>query len=248
MVLGVRFDDHNRFGTETTYRIAPAVLLKSGTKIKATYGTGFKAPSLYQLYAPASDWGPIGNENLKPEKSKSWDVGIEQYLFADRLILSFTYFRSEFESLILYDSMQGYININEAETKGYEVFMSVHPVNMLTFHGSYTYTDAEDKDTGEQLLRRPKHKANLTLNLRLFKKANVNLNLIHVGKRYDVFPYPTRTEADAYTLFNLVASYRITRNIEIFGRIDNLFDEEYEVVLGYGTAGRSAYVGVRVGY
>jgi vitamin B12 transporter len=248
MVLGVRFDDYSRFGTETTYRIAPAVLLKSGTKIKATYGTGFKAPSLYQLYAPATDWGPMGNENLEPEKSKSWDVGIEQYLFADRLTLSFTYFCSDFESLILYDSALGYININEAETKGYEVFMSAHPVSKLTFHGSYTYTDAKDKETGEQLLRRPKHKANLSFNLRLFKKANVNLNLIHVGKRIDLFPYPTRTEADAYTLFNLAASYRLTRNIEIFGRIDNLFDEEYEVVLGYGTAGRSAYIGFKASY
>jgi vitamin B12 transporter len=248
MTLGVRFDDHNRFGTETTYRAAPAVLLKSGTKIKATYGTGFKAPSLYQLFAPASDWGPLGNENLEPEKSKGWDVGIEQYLFADRLTLSVTYFRNDFEDLILYDWMLGYINVNKAETKGYEVFMSARPVNGFTIQGSYTYTDAIDKETGEQLLRRPKHKANLGFNLRPFKKVNVNLNLIHVGKRFDLFPVPTRTEADAYTLFNLAASYRLTKNIEIFGRIDNLFDEEYEAVLGYGTAGRSAYIGFKASY
>jgi vitamin B12 transporter len=248
MTLGVRFDDHSRFGTETTYRVAPAVLLKSGTKIKATYGTGFKAPSLYQLFAPATDWGPLGNENLEPEKSKGWDVGIEQYLFADRLTLSVTYFRNDFADLILYDWMLGYINVNEAETKGYEVFMSARPVNGFTIRGSYTYTDATDKETGEQLLRRPKHKANLGVNLRLFKKANVNLNLIYVGKRFDLFPVPTRTEADAYTLFNLAASYRLTKNIEIFGRIDNLLDEEYEAVLGYGTAGRSAYIGFRVSY
>jgi len=248
MTLGVRFDDHSRFGTETTYRVAPAVLLKSGTKIKATYGTGFKAPSLYQLFAPATDWGPLGNENLEPEKSKAWDVGIEQYLFADRLTLSVTYFRNEFEDLILYDWMLGYINVNEAETKGYEVFMSARPVNGFTIQGSYTYTEAVDKETGEQLLRRPKHKANLGVNFRLLKKANVNLNLIYVGKRFDLFPVPTRTEADAYTLFNLAASYRLTKNIEIFGRIDNLLDEEYEAVLGYGTAGRSAYIGFKASY
>lgn len=245
MTIGVRFDDHSRFGNKTTYRIAPAVVFKSGTKLKATYGTGFKAPSLYQLYAPATAWGPVGNQNLEPEISKGWDVGIEQFLFQDRLTLSFTYFRNDFENLILYDFSQGYINISEAETKGYEMFLSAHPLNPLTIQGSYTYTHAIDKDNNEQLLRRPKHKANLIFNLQFFKKANANLSIIHVGKRFDLFPYPTRTEADAFTLFNLTASYQVTKNIEIFGRIDNLFDTEYEVVLGYGTAGRSAYIGIK---
>jgi vitamin B12 transporter len=248
MTLGVRFDDHIRFGNETTYRIAPAVLLKSGTKLKATYGTGFKAPSLYQLYAPATAWGLVGNQNLEPERSKGWDVGIEQFLFEDRLTFSFTYFQNEFEDLILYDFIQGYINISQAETKGYEVFMSARPLKDLTIQGSYTYTDAKDRETGEQLLRRPKHKANLTFNLGLFKRANANLFIIHVGKRVDLFPYPTITEADAYTLFNLAASYQLSKNIEIFGRIDNLFNREYEAVLGYGAPGRSAYIGIKAAY
>jgi vitamin B12 transporter len=248
MTMGVRFDDHNRFGSETTYRIAPAVVFKSGTKLKATYGTGFKAPSLYQLFAPATMWGPVGNQNLEPEISKGWDIGIEQFLFQDCLTLSFTYFRNDFENLILYDFTQGYVNVSEAETKGYEIFISARPVNTLTIRGSYTYTHAVDKENDEQLLRRPKHKANLIFNLQLFKKANTNLSIIHIGKRFDLFPYPTRTEADAFTLFNLAASYQVTKNIEIFGRIDNLFDTEYEMVLGYGTAGRSAYIGIKATY
>ena len=248
MTLGVRFDDHSRFGNETTFRIAPAVVLKSGTKLKATYGTGFKAPSLYQLFAPATAWGPVGSENLDPEKSKGWDIGVEQFLFEDRLTLSFTYFRNDFKNLILYDWTQGYINVSKAETRGYEILLSARPVKALTIQGSYTYTDAIDKETDEPLLRRPKHKANLIFNLQLFKKANANLSIIHVGQRYDVFPYPTRIEADAFTLFNLAASYQVTKNIEVFGRIDNLFDTEYEWVLGYGTAGRSAYVGIKATY
>jgi vitamin B12 transporter len=248
MTLGVRFDHHDRFGTETTYRIAPALLLKSGTKLKATYGTGFKAPSLYQLYAPATAWGLVGNQNLEPEKCNGWDIGIEQFLFNDRLTISFTYFQNNFEDLILYDFIQGYININQADTKGFEIFMSAGPLRNLTINGSYTYTDATDKETGEQLLRRPKHKANLTFNLRLFKKANANLFIIYVGKRLDLFPYPTITEAPAYTLFNLAASYQLSKNIEVFGRIDNLLDQDYEAVLGYGTPGRSAYIGIKATY
>lgn len=248
MTLGVRFDHHDRFGTETTYRIAPALLLKSGTKLKATYGTGFKAPSLYQLYAPGTIWGLVGNQNLEPEKCKGWDIGIEQFLFNDRLTLSFTYFQNDFEDLILYDFILGYININQAKVNGFEVFMSAAPLKNLTISGSYTYTDAKDKETDEQLLRRPKHKANLTFNLRLFKRANANLFIIHVGKRLDLFPYPTITEAPAYTLFNLAVFYQLSKNIEVFGRIDNLFDQEYEAVLGYGTPGRSAYIGIKAMY
>jgi vitamin B12 transporter len=248
MTLGVRFDDYSRFGTETTFRIAPAVLLKSGTKLKATYGTGFKAPSLYQLYAPATAWGPVGNQNLEPEKCRGWDIGIEQFLFNERVTLSFTYFQNNFEDLILYEFIQGYINISQAETKGYEIFMSARPLRDLAIHGSYTYTDSKDRETGEQLLRRPKHKANLTFNLSLFKRANTNLCIIYVGKRLDLFPYPSITEADAYILFNLAASYQLSKHIEVFGRIDNLFDREYEAVLGYGTPGRSAYVGIKATY
>jgi vitamin B12 transporter len=200
------------------------------------------------LYAPATAWGPVGNQNLEPEKSKGWDIGIEQFLLNDRLTLSFTYFQNDFEDLILYDFILGYININQAETKGFEIFMSARPLKDLTIHGSYTYTDAKDKETGEQLLRRPKHKANLTFNLRLFKRVNANLFIIHVGKRLDLFPYPTISEAEAYTLFNLAASYQVSKHIELFGRIDNLFDREYEAVLGYGTPGRSAYIGIKATY
>jgi vitamin B12 transporter len=248
MTLGVRFDHHNRFGAETTYRFAPAVVLKSGTKIKATYGTGFKAPSLYQLFAPATAWGPVGNQNLEPETSKGWDMGIEQYLFNDRLSFSFTYFQNDFRALIDYDSFQGYINVAEAETRGYEIFMSAVPVHALTLQASYTYTDAKNKVTGEKLLRRPRHKANLSLNFRFFKKAVANLDILYVGERDDLFPYPTRTTAEAYTLFNLAASYRLTKNFKIFGRLDNIFNRDYEAVLGYGAPGRSAYIGIKASY
>ena len=81
---GARLDRHTRSGTAVTYRIAPAYFLEAtGTRFKATLGTGFKSPSLYQLYAPGTFWGPIGNERLKPEESRGWDAGIEQYLLRE---------------------------------------------------------------------------------------------------------------------------------------------------------------------
>lgn len=245
VTLGLRVDTHARFGRVTTYRIAPAYIFKTETKVKATYGTGFKAPTLYQLYAPATIWAPIGNENLRPEKSKGWDFGIEQYFSMDRLILGASYFQNDFEDLIQYDWMRGYVNIVKAGTKGREVFFSVSPIEDLTIRGSYTYTETENKETGERLLRRPKHKGTLNLNYCFLKKGNVNLSFIHVGKRDDWNPYPHRVEVEAYTLINLASSYEITKNFQFFCRLDNLFDKNYEEVKGFGTAGRSFSGGLK---
>jgi vitamin B12 transporter len=246
--LGIRLDDHSRFGSEFTYRIALAYLFKkTGTKIKVTHGTGFKAPSLYQLYAPATEWGPIGNENLNAEKSKGWDAGIEQHLFQNRLTFGATYFWNDFEDLIDFDWAKGYINIAKAHTEGAEIFVSARPVEDLTIRASYTYTDTQDKETGQRLLRRPLNKGSLNLNYLFLEKGNVNVDIIYVGKRDDVDPDTyERVKAGDYTLFNLAASYDITKNVQVFGRVENLFNKEYEEVKGYGTPGFSIFGGIKL--
>lgn len=247
--LGVRLDDHSKFGSEVTYRIASSYLVqRSGTRLKATYGTGFKAPSLYQLFAPATDYGPIGNENLKPEGSKGWDVGFEQGLLDDKLMLGATYFNNSFDELIDFDYAQGYMNISKAVSNGVESFVSLKPIEELTLTANYTYTHTEDKSTGDALYRRAKNKLGVDISYSFPEKGDVNLGIIYVGKRdnKDFSTYPeTRVALDSYTLVNLAGSYRITKNVAIFGRIDNIFDEEYEEVLGYGTPGLSAYAGIK---
>jgi vitamin B12 transporter len=250
--LGVRIDDHSRFGTETTCRIAPAYLIKeTGTKMKGTFGTGFKAPTLYQLYAPADLWGPIGNKDLKPEKSKGWDFGVEQDLLKNRVILGATYFRNDFKDLIQYEMGQGYINIAKAKTEGVELFLSVKPVDDLTVRVNYTYTDTEDKTTGETLIRRPKNKIGFDLNYHFINKGNVNLGVIYVGKRDDkdfsISP-PRRVKLDQYTLVNLAASYDISKNFQLFGRVENLLDKEYEEAKGFGTPGLSFFGGMKLSF
>jgi vitamin B12 transporter len=243
--LGVRLDDHSRFGSETTYRIASAYLIRqTGTKLKGTYGTGFKAPSLYQLYSQ------YGDQNLDPEESTGWDIGVEQSLFDKKLILGATYFSNEFDELIEFESgTSRYINVAEAEARGVEVFASVRPIDDLTFLASYTYTDTEDKATGKDLLRRAKNKFGFDVNYRFIGKGNVNLGLVYVGKRDDNdYSTYTRVELDDYVLVNLAASYDITRNIQIFGRAENLLDEDYEEVKGYGTPEVSAYAGVKLSF
>lgn len=248
--LGVRLDDHNRFGTETTYRLTSAYTVKlTGTTLKGSYGTAFKAPSLYQLYAPT-----YGDRDLNPEKNSGWDLGMEQSLAGGKATVGATWFQNDFDDLITFDSsLSRYSNIAKAKTYGAEVTASVRPLEELTLRAGYTYTKTEGRETGEELLRRPKNKASLDANYRFLKNANVNLAVIYVGSRcdnvYDPATYAvTRVKMDDYTLVNLAAAYAVTPNIQLFGRADNLFDENYEEVTGYGTAGISAFGGVKVSF
>ncbi len=245
--LGLRVDDHSRFGTETTYRITSAYLIhRTGTRLKGSFGTGFKAPTLYQLYSQ------YGEKNLDPEESTGWDIGIEQSLFHNRLSLGFTYFNNDFDDLIDFESNTSrYINVAEAQTQGIEVFASLRPIDDLTFLASYTYTDTEDKETGKDLLRRAQNKFALNVNYQFMDKGNVNLNLVYVSKRddndYSTWP-ATRVELDEYVLVDLAASYDITGNIQVFGRVENLLDEDYEEVKGFGTPELSAFAGCKLSF
>lgn len=245
--LGVRLDDHDRFGTKTTWRAATSFLFReTSTRIKGSIGTGFKAPSLYQLY---SIYGDI---DLEPEKSTGWDAGMEQTLLGGRLTFGATYFSNDFENLIDFDSATStYGNVGKAESKGVELTLSARPTDDITLNVSYTRTDTEDKATGEELLRRPKDKASADVNYRCAGKGNVSLGVLVVGGRddYDYSTFPAaRVRLGGYTLVNLAASYDITGNIQVSGRVDNLFDKEYEEVRGYGTYGFSAYAGVRYSF
>jgi len=248
--LATRLDDHEEFGSEVTHRAAPVYRFsKTGTRLKATYGTGFKAPSLYQLYSPASELGNIGNENLEPERSEGWDAGIEQRLLEGKVRIGATYFVNEIEDMIAFEN--GYVNMDQAEIKGVEFLATVNMTDDLSFNASYTYTDAKDKATDDALIRRPRDRATVGVDYKWSEKANLNVNALYVGRRDD--KYWDRTmfssvdaELCAYTLVNLAGSYMLAENMKLFGRIENLFDEDYEEAKGYGTRGIGAYAGARM--
>ena len=243
--VGARLDDHEKFGSETTYRIASAYLVReTGTKLKGSYGTGFKAPTLFQLYSS------FGDVNLQPEKSRGWDVGVEQKLCNDRVTLGATYFHNDFTNLIDYNNATWkYENIGKARTRGVELAATVQPTDPLTLRGTYTYTHAEDVETGFDLLRRAKSKVGLDASYRLTEKARLNAGLAYIGKRKDLdfgtFP-AARVSLESYVLVNVGASYDVTKHLTVFGRLENLFNEKYEEVKGYGTPGFGAFTGVRV--
>ncbi len=243
---GMRIDSHEDFGSKTTYRLSSAYLLRNtDTKFRGSFGTGFKAPSLYQLYAPATDFGfgptPLGNQDLDPEESRGWDVGVEQVLISERLQAEITYFENRIDDLIDWDPTVGYKNINEAETYGFETGLSAKMVDSLTGRLGYTYTRAKDKDTREELLRRPKDRIISEFQYNWNDRSSVTLSGHFVGRRYDV----DNVRLGSYTLLNLAASHEIHNNVTIFGRIENLTREDYEEVAGYNTPGRAIYGGLQ---
>jgi vitamin B12 transporter len=250
VTLGGRNDWNSRAGSALTFRIAPAYLIaKTGTKIKATLGTGFKSPSLYQLFAPGTAWGPVGNPNLEPERSTGWDAGIEQYFFKGRLEAGVSWFENSFRDLVDFDYALGYINIGQASTRGLEASLGLRPVEGPGFTASYTRLIARDQTTGEELLRRPRHRFSADLRNTFFARLDVALSVHVVGRRLDTdfstLPYETVT-LPAYALVNAVLSARIGPSFEVYVRLDNILDTSYQAVWGYGAPGFAFNSGFRL--
>jgi vitamin B12 transporter len=250
--VGARFDHHSSAESSLTYRIAPLYIFKStGTKLKATLGTGFKAPSLYQLYAPGTLYGPVGNVELKPERTLGWDAGLEQELFRGKFLIKAVYFLNKFENLIDFDYTQGYINIGKASSKGTELILESIPIKDLTLSASYTWCKALDENTKQPLLRRPEHKASLKFYYALSQKTHLSYSLLYVGKREDNFYQnylTTRVTLPGYSLVNASISYDLFKTTQLFLKIDNLFNTKYELIKGYAAPGLSVYGGLKLDF
>ncbi len=241
--VGGRVDKYDTFGTETTWRAAPVYdVAATGTRFKGSYGTGFKAPSLFQLYSV------YGSKDMEPETSTSWDAGFEQSLMEEALVVGATYFENQFDNMIDYDyATSRYGNISKAESRGVETFVTAKPAKDLTVRVSYTYTDTRDDATEAQLLRRPRNKVSAEVAYAFTSKIRGGAGLVYTGERQDLDPSTyAATPLESHTLVNLNASYDVYKNVTLFGRIENLFDEQYQEVMGYGTAGRAGYGGVKV--
>ena len=250
IIAGVRMDDHDEFGDKATFRIAPAyTIATTGTTLKASYGTGFRAPSLYELYDPL-----YGNDGLDAEESQGWDMGIEQKLMNNTLTMGITYFAMDYDDRIDFDmTIWKYTQADgTTQTRGVEMFAGWTPVEQLDFMLNYTYTDTEDPD-GEKLVRRPENKISLNTRYTFLDQGVLNLDVQWVDERkaseyaYDKDGNAVET-LDAYTLVNLAASWGFNDHVRLFGRVDNLFDEFYEEAFSYATPGVSAYAGIQLTY
>ena len=270
--VGVRLDHHETFGSHTTYRFAPTYnFAKTETRIKGSVGTGFRAPSLFELYgAPATyDWGTAiyqyqnGNEDLSPEKSFSWDVGIEQYLLDQQIQLEVTYFYNDIDDYIegshltSTETVAGVttytyetINIANLKTQGVETVVSLYPCDFFDATLSYTYTDSK-QDDGSRKDRLPIHKGSLSANIYPTPELTITPSILYVGERNDTSYLdwsPREVTLKEYVILNLAASYQINEYLKVFGRIHNLLDKNYEEVADYGTAGASGYLGLKASF
>jgi vitamin B12 transporter len=251
LVSNVRYDNYDTFGGHVTYRIAPAFIVpQTETKLKASYGTGFKAPTLSELYVNFPAFLFFANPNLLPEESTGYDAGFEQPLFHDRVSFGATYFHNNITNLI--DSTDTtYVNIGHAETQGVESFADWTVTDRLHLRADYTYTRAVDEATGLELQRRPYDKGSITALWTPINPLTLSGTLVAVSKWVDDFDRNNSNTAPGdfapgYVLVNVAANYKIDDHVTVFARIDNLLNEHYENPLGFLRPGIGVFGGMKL--
>jgi vitamin B12 transporter len=245
----VREDDNSSFGKTTTWRLASSYFVPgTDTKLKASYGTGFKAPSLTQLYAV-----PSANPALQPEKSRGYDGGFEQPLLDNKLSFGATYFHNSIKDLISFGPAFPFpnININQATTYGAESFVDLKPIATVDLRADYTYTVPRNDNTGSELLRRPKNKAGLDASWTPFASLTLTGEILYIGTWLDAArdnPNIFTAQSEPYTLINLAASYKLNDYATVFSRITNLLDRHYQDPLGFEQPGLGVFTGIRLSW
>jgi vitamin B12 transporter len=243
LTAGARLTDHDRFGSQWTLGSNASFEFGPNWRIKASFGEGFKAPTLSQLY------GFGGNTALQPETSTALDLGVE---FGDRgntwdglSHVAVTLFRRDSTSLIDYVSPTGYFNLGRTRAQGFELEGAVRAGNGVIVRAAYTFLDATDRTTGNQLARRPRHALSASLDWTTpLSDLALGADVRMVGDSFD--DRGNFTAIDGHAVVTLRASVPLGEHFELYGRVENLTDAQYATVSGYGTYGRSAYAGVRL--
>jgi len=243
---GLRYDDTDDFGAETTGRISAAYDLASGFILSGAYGTGFKAPSISQAVCDFC-FASIPFPTLTPETADSVEVALGWGSSDGRVSARATAYRLNIEDQIFYffDSStfdSYYINLTETRTDGIELEGRALLGGGFDLSLAYAWTDARDETTGARLLRVPEHAGSATLAW-TGEKLSGALTVRAEGDMDD-----SGGQREGFVTANLNAAYALTETVTLTARIENLADERYQQVLGYGEPGRSAYVGVRLSY
>jgi vitamin B12 transporter len=240
LTAGVRHDDDDRYGAETTGRAAASWEASDNVRLRASWGQGFKAPTIFQTNYICTFCGlSAPNADLRAETSEAFDLGIDFDLGGGEL--SLTAFDQDTEDLIDFSFTQGYANIALAKQRGVEAAFSGQFTDWLGVYSTYTYIDAED-GTGAALPRVPEHSGTFELAVGGEGPARASLMLRYNGEQSDGFG----PNVSSWVRTDVSASYAIGLGVEVYGRIENLLDEDYQQVGGYGTPGVSGYLGIRV--
>jgi vitamin B12 transporter len=270
--FGARLDKPDDTRAFFTWRVTAAHrITETGTKLRASIGTGAKAPSLFQQF---SVYGPqaAGDPALRPERSLGYDVGVDQDLLGGRAKISATFFENRFRNLIEFDGRRGlinnvffpftfpigqYVNLSRATTRGVELSAEATLIEgWLTARGSFTWQEAKSGTTfggvidGAKLLRRPAQQGYLAFTLTPIAGLTIEPHVTFVGKQVDQVRLPGtfgsfRRNLAPYATLGLKAEYAVTQNLTLYARGENLTNARYQEVFNYGTAGRAGYVGLR---
>ncbi|MCA0996212.1 TonB-dependent receptor plug domain-containing protein [Alloyangia pacifica] len=235
LVTALRHDDHSDFGGKTTGRVSLAYLPSDDVTLRASVGTGFRAPSLYERYNAYA-----GNPDLEPETSLSYELGAEKRFEGGKITA--TLFRTEITDLIEYNyNTWAYSQVEGTSwMQGVELSGETQITDRLGLAAAYTWTDTEDAETGDRLTRVPLHDLALTLDAAFTDDFSGAFRVRHVAGVED-----TNDSLPDYTVADVNFRYALSDNAELYLRVENLFDEDYQTVTGYGTSDRAAYFGVR---
>jgi len=239
LTAGGRIDDHDRFGSHWTFGANGSFELAEGLRLRASWGQGFKAPTLSQLY------GYGGNTALKPEESDAYDAGLDYTTANGAFKLGATLFRRDSTNLIDYVNPTGYFNIGRTRAQGFELEGQAKVTERFSVRAAFTYLDTTNRITGRQLARRPSQALTTSFDWRTpLNDLALGADLRLVGDRFD--NAANSVPLDGYAVVTLRASMPVGEHLELFGRVENVTDESYQTVAGYGSYGRSAYGGVRI--
>jgi vitamin B12 transporter len=248
LAVGLRADENSAFGSHFSPKYSAAFLIpESGSKLRASYGEGFRAPSINDLAFPG-----FANPNLKPEKNRSLEFGMDQSLWHDRIQAGLTWFQSRFRDLIVASSGPIFIPVNvaHARTQGVEATLRFRPGFGLELAGSYTYLQTLDQNN-QHLLRRPANSWNAAVNYAPWDRVNLNSTVLYVGKRNDFDPATFATTTNfKYVKWDAGASVKVLdqigllRKLMVFAKLENILGDRYQEVLGFPALGRRYMVGM----
>jgi vitamin B12 transporter len=241
---GLRYDSYSDFGEATTWRAGTSWRMPwTQTILHANYGTAF-APASPQN-REAGVWGFAGGElvNHQPELSKGLELGIEQPFADNKASISLTYFHNNIRNLIVYDPLLFALSqVNQARTQGLESAFNWQPSESFGFSAQYTYLDAKDTSAGKRLVRRPRHTVTSDIWVKPMPKLRLGLGALYIIDREEA----NQVDVEDYLRLRLTASYELSKNCDLFARVENLLGERYSEVQGFPAMRTGAYAGFRL--
>jgi vitamin B12 transporter len=244
LTLTGRTDEHSEFGNQLTWKGTAAYQALESTRLRTSVGTGFRAPSLFELFD-----SQFGNDSLDPETSLSWDAGIDHSLRNGKDQFSLTYFILDVTDQIDFVFPAGYSQVEgDSQRQGLELAYRSRVTDHLLLSAAYTHMLKAEDNKGNPLLRVPEHDVNLSA-IYTIHPWSFSTRIAYISGVEDLafsFDGPPTSELDSYWVADGLISFQASEALSVYLRIENIFDEQYQQTRGYGTPDRSIYAGLRL--